>query len=215
MSEQGHDADGPDRNDRAPYAVAARSLLRETILRATDDLVAVHPWSEVTMAQVAQAAGVSRQTVYNEFGSRSELAVAYAAWAGDQLLDEVERCVAEHRDDLQEACVAAFTVFLDLGAGHPLVRALGASTGAESLAAVIATAEGQPIVAGATERLSSIITSTWPDLPVDLVPIASEVLVRLAVSHLIQPAGRPEDAAAHVAVVLGPFLAQLQADAPT
>jgi len=202
-------------SDRPAYATAARSLLRDTILRATDELLVEQPWATVTMAQIASAAGVSRQTVYNEFGNRSELAVAYAGWAGDQLLDEVERCVAEHRDDLQGACIAAFTVFLDLGSGHPLVRAIGAGPdgGADHLAAALTTSQSQPILTGATERLARIIQSTWPELPANLVPVVSEVLVRLAVSHLLHPTAAPGDAARDVAVVLAPLLTELQATA--
>jgi len=56
------------------YAEASRTLLRDTVLRATDALLVDHCWREVTMAQVARASGVSRQTLYNEFGNRAELA---------------------------------------------------------------------------------------------------------------------------------------------
>jgi AcrR family transcriptional regulator len=195
-----------------PWAQASRSLLRDTVLRATDELLAERVWSEITMGQVARAAGVSRQTVYNEFGNRRDLALSYASWAGDQLLDEVERCVAQHRDDPLDALVAAFAVFLDLGAGHPLVRSLGDSSGADELAsALTSTTRQSPIVTGASRRLADIIATTWPELPADAVAVASEVLVRLAVSHLLQPTAEPEDAARQVAVVLAPFLAHVRA----
>ena len=195
-----------------PYAEASRSLLRDMVMRATDALLTEHPWSEVTIAQVAKAAGVSRQTVYNEFGNRAELARSYAAWDGDQLLDEVERCVAEHRDDLLDALLAAFDLFLDLGASHPLVRSLGDPRGSDDLVAAIAAAQhGNPIVTGAVARLADIITTTWPDLPAEAVAAPSEVLVRLAISHLLQPTTSSEAAAQQVAAVLAPYLAQLQA----
>lgn len=53
---------------RAPYAVAARELLRDTLLDAARDLLGERDWSEVTMADIATAAGVSRQTLYSELG---------------------------------------------------------------------------------------------------------------------------------------------------
>jgi AcrR family transcriptional regulator len=168
----------------------------------------------VTITQVARVAGVSRQTVYNEFGNRADLARAYASWAGDQLLDEVERCVAEHRDDLHEALIAAFTVFLDLGHGHPLVRSLGDRSGGDDLVAALAGARADnPIVTGAVARLTDIVNTTWPALPADQVGAASDVLVRLAISHLLQPTTAPDTAARQVAAVLAPYLAQLQAQA--
>lgn len=202
---------GADRS--RPYAEASRALLRDMVLRATDSLLAAQPWSAVTIAQVAGAAGVSRQTVYNEFGSRADLALAYASWAGDQLLDEVERCVADHRDDLLDALVAAFTVFLDLGAGHPLVRSLSDRSGADNLVSTLAARQDNPIVSRAVARLADIVTTTWPALPAEPVAAASEVLVRLAISHLLQPTTSSGAAAAQVAVVMAPFLAGLQAGA--
>lgn len=204
-------SDGP-----RPFAEASRSLLRDLVLRATDELLSRQPWSAVTIAQVARDAGVSRQTVYNEFGNRADLARAYASWAGEQLLDEVERCVAEHRDDLLDALVAAFTVFLDLGAEHPLVRSLSDRSGADDLTAAIRPAGHEnPIITGAVLRLADIITTTWSGLAIEAVLPATEVIVRLAVSHLIQPSSSSEAAARQVAVVLAPYLAQLQAETPT
>jgi AcrR family transcriptional regulator len=193
------------------YAEASRTLLRETVLRATDGLLVDHSWREVTMAQVARASGVSRQTLYNEFGNRAELAQAYAVWAGDQLLDEVERCVALH-DALDDALVAAFTVFLDLGSDHPLIRALGDEGGMDDLAGALRGPEN-PIVIGASARLERIISAAWPFLPTDAVSSVSEVLVRLAISHLLLPTASSEDAARTTAEVLGPYIAHVEAQA--
>jgi AcrR family transcriptional regulator len=183
------------------------------VLRATDQLLAEQSWGAVTIAQVAKVAGVSRQTVYNEFGNRAELAQAYAVWAGDQLLDEVERCVANHRDDLLGALVAAFSVFLDVGAEHPLIRSMSDRDGADDLLATLAPQRGNPVIGAAVVRLVDIVTTTWPDLPTDEVAAASEVLVRLAISHLLQPSASSSAAAQQVAVVLAPWLAKVQARA--
>src|SRR5688572_1846340 len=76
--------------ERIPYATAARELLRTTLLDAARELLRDRPWNEVTMAQVAQAAGVSRQTLYNEFGSREEFAQAFVLREGDRFLAAVE-----------------------------------------------------------------------------------------------------------------------------
>src|SRR5262245_37935052 len=57
---------------RTPYAEAARELLRQTLFGAAREQMEERPWSEVTMSDVAAAAGVSRQTLYKEFGNRNE-----------------------------------------------------------------------------------------------------------------------------------------------
>lgn len=197
--------------DPRPFAEASRSLLRETILQAADRLVADTNWSAVTMAQVARGAGVSRQTVYNEFGNRAELARAYAVWAAHGLLDDVERSVAEHRDDLLDALVSTFSTLLAVGHQHPLIRALGDDDGSGELAAALVSGTRSLLVVVASERLATIIGRTWPDLPAPPVTAVSEVLVRLAVSHLLLPSSTPEAAAAQVAEVLGPLLEALRA----
>lgn len=197
------------------FAAASRALLRDTILRATDELVAERGWPAVTMAQVASRAGVSRQTVYNEMGSRPDLARAYALWAADQLLDEVERCLAEHRDDLHEALVVALELFLDQAAEHPLIRALGATTGSEDVLAVLVRPAGGTIVAAAADRLGSIVATTWPALAPADVALLAETLVRLAISHVVLPTAPPAEAARSAARALAPLLDTIQAKAPT
>jgi AcrR family transcriptional regulator len=192
------------------YAQASRLLLRETILQAADRLLAEQSWAAVTMAQVATGAGVSRQTVYNEFGNRAELARAYAIWSAQGLLDDVERSVAEHRDDLLDALVSTFSTLLAVGHQHPLIRALGDDDGSGELAGALVSGPRSVLVVVASDRLTGIIGATWPDLPQPTVVAVSEVLVRLAVSHLLLPSSTPEAAAEQVAVVLAPLLASLR-----
>lgn len=192
------------------FTQASRALLRDTILRATDELVAERGWPAVTMAQVAARAGVSRQTVYNEMGSRQGLAQAYALWVADQLLDEVERCIALHRHDIHEALVEGFAMFLDQGAEHPLVRALLATSGAGDLRSLLALPSLGPLVDAAARRLAAAASSTWPALPADDVALLAEVVVRLALSHLLLPTSDPATAAAQAGRALGPLLADIQ-----
>ncbi len=203
-----------NRTGTARYADASRALLRDTILRATDELVAEKGWAAVTMAQVGSRAGVSRQTVYNEVGSRDALAQAYAVWAGDQMLDEVERCLAAHRDDLAGALRAALQLFLEVADEHPLVRAIRAATGTDDLLGLVARAGGGVVVEAATARLGSIVTATWPDLAPADVGLVCELLVRLAISHVILPTTTPAAAADHAARALAPLLATVEHRTP-
>ncbi|HNA45235.1 MAG TPA: TetR family transcriptional regulator, partial [Solirubrobacterales bacterium] len=74
----------------SPYREATRELLRETVFRAARGKLEVRPWSEITMADIAVEAGVSRQTLYNEFGSRNEFGLTYALHEARKFLDGVE-----------------------------------------------------------------------------------------------------------------------------
>ena len=76
---------------RIPYAEASRVLLRDSILNGMRDLLLSRDWSSITLSDVAAAAGISRQTIYNEFGSRQGLAQGYAMRLADSLVDAVEK----------------------------------------------------------------------------------------------------------------------------
>ena len=74
------------------------------------------------MSDVARAAGVSRQTVYNEFGTRQALVQAYVLREIEALIGEVEAHVRAHADDARAALSGAFALFLKLASDEPLVR---------------------------------------------------------------------------------------------
>lgn len=71
---------------------------RESLLDAAYTALARRPWSTVRMVDVAAAAGVSRQTLYNEFGSKEGLARALVRREADGYLAGVERALATHND---------------------------------------------------------------------------------------------------------------------
>ncbi|WP_327369762.1 TetR/AcrR family transcriptional regulator [Streptomyces sp. NBC_01217] len=66
---------------------------RDALLDAAHSALATLPWSAVRMVDVASAAGVSRQTLYNEFGSKDGLARALVRGAADSYLAGVERAL--------------------------------------------------------------------------------------------------------------------------
>ncbi|OIK27745.1 TetR/AcrR family transcriptional regulator [Streptomyces malaysiense] len=69
---------------------AARVSLLDAALAA----LARRPWPAVRMVEVAAAAGVSRQTLYNEFGGKDGLARALVRRAADDYLAGVQRALA-------------------------------------------------------------------------------------------------------------------------
>jgi AcrR family transcriptional regulator len=198
---------------RAPFAVAARELLRTTLLDAAHDLLADRPWSAVTMADVAAAAGVSRQTLYNEFGSRDEFAQAYVLREGDRFLAAVEEAVDEHVDDPAAALSAAFLVFLEAAAENPLVREVVAGdAGSEGLLPLVTT-HGQPLIEHATGRLATILEARWQPVDAGDVRLLAESAVRLAISYAMRPAAPAAETAAAVTRLLDPFVERALAGA--
>jgi AcrR family transcriptional regulator len=193
---------------RPTYAEAARALLRDTLLDAAGDLMRERGWAETTMAEVATAAGVSRQTLYHEFGSRNEFAQAYVLRETGRFVASVETAVSSRTGDPGAALVAAFEVFLAAAAGHPLIRAIVSGDGNDGLLALV-TIQGGPVLELATERLAALVTSSWPQVDAVRARLVADCLVRLAISHAALPGGPPESSAAAVGEVLGPYLEQV------
>jgi AcrR family transcriptional regulator len=198
--------------ERTPYAEAARELLRETLLNGARDELERRSWAQITMGDIAAAAGVSRQTLYKEFGSRDEFAQAFVMREVDRFLAAVEVAVREHLDDPATALSAAFDVFLTAAAEDPLVRTLLSGEEAYGLLALVTT-QGEPVVAGATAHLSAIILAGWPQVDPPDAQLLAECLVRLAISYAALPAGPAGMTAASVTTLLGPYIERVLARA--
>ncbi|MEU0084004.1 TetR/AcrR family transcriptional regulator [Streptomyces sp. NPDC006274] len=98
---------------------AARESLLNAALAALGDL----PWSGVRMVDVAAAAGVSRQTLYNEFGSKEGLGRALVRREADAYLRGVERLMGQSAGAADRlVSVAEWTVVE--ARTRPLLRAL-------------------------------------------------------------------------------------------
>jgi AcrR family transcriptional regulator len=193
----------PGARRTTPYAVAARDLLRETLFAAARSELERRAWSEVTMAGVAAAAGVSRQTLYKEFGSRREFAQAFVLYEAERFIAAVEGAMDAHLDDARAALTAAFDMFLTAAAEDPLIRAAIHGRG-EMLPFV--TTRGQTLVEGAAERLRGAIAARWPQAPEHDAALLAECLVRLAISYATLPLDSAGMTASSIAELLGPFI---------
>lgn len=95
----------------------AREALLDAALRALAD----RPWRTVRMVDVAALAGVSRQTLYNEFGTKDGLATALLRQAADGYLTGVDRALTAPAPE-HSAAVAVWTV--RAAREDPLVKGL-------------------------------------------------------------------------------------------
>ncbi|GCB46057.1 TetR/AcrR family transcriptional regulator [Streptomyces sp. NL15-2K] len=96
---------------------------RESLLDAAYTALARRPWSAVRMVDVAAAAGVSRQTLYNEFGSKEGLARALVRREADGYLTGVERALTAH-GDVRERLTATAEWTASTARENALVRAM-------------------------------------------------------------------------------------------
>ena len=191
--------------ERLPYAVAARQLLRDTLFDAARDELQQRAWAEITMADIARAAGVSRQTLYKEFGTRDEFSAAFVIREGERFLDAVEQAVREHLDDPRAAVAAALEVFLTTAGDDPLVRLLLSDDGTGGMLPLVTT-QSMPVVTWASARIAAVMRDGWPHASERDAQLLAETLVRLAISYVTVPRGAPHATAADAAALLGPFI---------
>ncbi|MBD8505574.1 TetR/AcrR family transcriptional regulator [Hoyosella sp. G463] len=175
---------------RSSYAQAARSLLRESVLTAVDELVRHDGWAATTIDRVAKTVGISRQTVYNEFGSRQSLAEAYILHRLDQVLDSVST-VVRTSSTLEEGFRSALVMFLDM-ADEPLIRTVLSGGGDRSSLTELLRQVNERTV----ERLASLIRELTPTVCEDDAVILADSIARLAVAHAIAPT-HGQDVAVH------------------
>ncbi|HEU4363769.1 MAG TPA: TetR/AcrR family transcriptional regulator [Mycobacterium sp.] len=188
---------------RLPYAEASRALLRDTVLDAMRALLMERDWSAVTLADVAGTAGVSRQTIYNEFGSRQGLAQGYALRLADRLVAAIDTTINSHVGDIYAAFLEGFRSFFSESAADPLVISLLTGAAKADLLQIITTDSG-PIITHCSHRLTASFMHSWVKASAEDAGILARAVVRLAISYVSMPPEADHDVAADLARLFTP-----------
>ena len=159
----------------------------ERILAVAAEMTAEIGWSGVTMAALAQRVGVSRQTVYNEWGSRDRLASAMVLRELGAFLDEVDAGFDAHPDEMEAAVAEAVARVLVLARVNPLLRAIVTAThGAETELVPLLTTRADVVISVASERVRDRLVA-YPGAEAADIDITVDLLVRTVLSHVMQP----------------------------
>ncbi|GAA3455112.1 TetR/AcrR family transcriptional regulator [Dactylosporangium matsuzakiense] len=185
-----------------PYRDENRRRLRDALVTAARDLTVAHGWSGVTMAAVAKLAGVSRQTVYNEFTDRAGLAEALARQEIEHFVGAVSTRLHEHGGDARAAAHAAVLHTLTEAARNPLIKAVltSARGGADELLPYLTT-RSELVLAAASTAIHDWAAARLTDPDPERLALAAESVVRLTVSHIVQPSAPAERTATALAEV--------------
>lgn len=165
------------------------SAARESLLEAAEAALSARPWPAVRMVEVATSAGVSRQTLYNEFGGKDGLGRALVRRAADRYLDGVDRALAAppgHTAAERLAAVAEWTV--RAARAQVLVRAL--LTGAWDPALPAPPPAGSRHAVGPGELARAARDRAAAALPQEPAR-RCELAVRLALSYVVAPGEEP------------------------
>ena len=166
-------------------------LLRERMLDVTAEMICAEGWQAVTMTRVADQVGVSRQSVYKEIGSKTALGEAVVARETDRVLASVIDRLRAHGADATAGIPDAAGYVLRTSVDNPLIKAilLGAPGGDSDLLPLLAI-RPEPVLGRAIAVVRTEARALYRDLlPVTAIDLASEIVVRLTLSHLMQPTG--------------------------
>ncbi len=193
---------------RAAQPVVQPVTHRDRLLAAASRFTAEHGWGALTMGKLADLVGVSRQTVYNELGGKPQLAEAMVMRELELFLGLVDSAFEDNPDDLVAAIrTAAFRV-LDLARTDPLLHAiLSSSQGADSELLPLLTTNSEGLLGAAGQMIRSHVATY--DVPLDdqRLEVLIDMVVRLVLSHVMQPSGDPAETAEMVAWIAARVLA--------
>ncbi|WP_432041905.1 TetR/AcrR family transcriptional regulator [Streptomyces cadmiisoli] len=159
-------------------------VARESLLDAAYTALARRPWGAVRMVDVAAAAGVSRQTLYNEFGSKDGLARALVRREADGYLAGVERALATP-SDTRDRLTATAEWTASAARNNALVHAMLTGCWNEKLPEPRLSAVPSTSAVPAQRRADGPLPS-----PGDFVELVRD----RAVAALAGPGARPADA---------------------
>jgi AcrR family transcriptional regulator len=174
--------------------------MRERVIDAAVQLTGDVGWSTVTMARLADEVGVSRQTVYNEIGSKPRLAEAMILRELERFLDVVSLAFDEHPTDIVAAIGTASQRVLEHAQDNALLHAVVSAThGADTELLPLLTTHAESLLAAAKVVVSSRVAPYGIGLDDAQLDAAIDMVVRVVLSHVMQPTDTPAETAADIA----------------
>lgn len=166
--------------------------LRRRIIEVAASLTTEDGWSSVTMSLLADRVGVSRQTVYNEIGSKPALAEAMVLEELAGFLTAVEVAFDEYPDDAAKAVRAAVRGVLERAESNPLLRAIvSASQGADTELLPLLSTHSDALRGTAHGLLARRLAPHSAGLTRRQRAAVIDMIVRVVLSHVMQPSGTP------------------------
>ncbi len=159
------------------------------------------------MGKLADEVGVSRQTVYNEVGTKTGLAEAMIHRELERFMGLVQVAFDAYADDLVEAIRAAARTVLEHAHDNALLKAVVSAThGADTELLPLLTTHSASLLTVAKEVIGERIVPYDVQMQGIRLEAAIDAVVRLVLSHVMQPTDTPERTADDVAWIAGRVL---------
>lgn len=145
------------------------------------------------MSHLAEVVGVSRQTIYNEVGTKPALAEAMIHSELTRFLAVVEEAFDAHPGDVGDAIETAVRGVLELAEGNTLLHAIVSAThGADTELLPLLTTQADELIAAASFVMGHRLAGYPLSCPPHEQAAAIDVIVRVVLSHVMQPGAAPE-----------------------
>lgn len=173
-----------------------RELRLERLLDASVLIVAEGGWDALSMTEVSQRSGVPRQSIYKEVGTKADLGRALVDREVGRFLARASEELAAHPDIEQGLAAAAHSV-LELGRANPVLHAI-LRPGQDSGLLALLTVHPDAVLGQVTHTVTALLGERASESMVD-------TLVRLTISHLVQPTVDLDEAVARICLAARGF----------
>ncbi|MCK9247822.1 MAG: TetR family transcriptional regulator [Solirubrobacteraceae bacterium] len=171
-----------------------RALRLERLLDAAVEIITEEGWDGLSMTKVAQRSGIPRQSLYKEVGTKAELGDAVVAREAERFLAGMRDGIAAHPGSTVDGVGAAARFALEYGETNALLKAV-LSPGHDAALLEPLTVRPDAVLSQATRAVADALG----DLPEALV----DTVVRLTLSHLLQPTVSIDEAVARIVRTVG------------
>jgi AcrR family transcriptional regulator len=169
-----------------PVNEAFRREVRERALDVARELTLERGWQRIRFVEVADAVGVSRPTMYSEFGNKAGLGEALVSAETTDFLSGLVGEIGQRSNDLSGAAKAALRYTVLQAHDNPLLHGMLTNAGDTDLLLLL-TSQSGPVLSTAISVLTDWFVENFPEYPPALLGELIESLVRLTLSHLVQP----------------------------
>ena len=173
---------------------------RDRIVAAAGEMTTSTGWATVTMSRLAETVGVSRQTVYNEVGTKPALAEAMVLTELARFLNVVEAAFDAEPADLSRALERAVVDVLTYAQDNNLLHAVVSAThGADTELLPLLTTNAGSLLETAKTVVTARVLPYAPAIDAAHLDPAIDMVVRVVLSHVMQPSATPARTGADLA----------------
>ena len=172
-----------------------RALRLERLLDASVEIIVEEGWDGLSMTKVAQRSGIPRQSLYKEVGTKSELGEAVVAREAERFLAGMRDGIEANPGSIVDAVGAAARFALEHGETNAVLKAILRPGHGTALLELL-TVRPEAVLAQA----SRVVAEALGDPPEALV----DTMVRLTLSHLLQPTVSIDEAVARIMQAVSP-----------